>query len=163
MISLFKAVRLLAAADVEFVIVGGVAVRSHGSGYLTQDLDICYSRTRSNLEKLAEALRPLNPRPRGFPDELPFIWDWTTLQNGTNFTFKTSLCDIDLLGEVAGIGDYTKVLANSSEMDFDGFKARILSINGLIIAKETAGREKDKAGLQELYALRAAIENGLDQ
>lgn len=49
------------------------------------------------------------------------------------------------------------------EMDLDGFKVRVLSIGGLIIAKETAGREKDKAGLKELYALRAAVENGPDQ
>jgi len=163
LISLFKAVEMLAAAEVEFVIVGGVALRSHGSSYLTQDPNICCSRTRSNLEKLAEALKPLEPRPRGFPEGLPFVWDWSTLQNGTNFTFKTSLCDIDLLGEVAGIGDYAKVLENSVEMDLDGFKVRVLSIGGLIIAKETAGREKDKAGLKELYALRAAVENGPDQ
>ncbi|MBX3283005.1 MAG: nucleotidyltransferase [Acidobacteria bacterium] len=159
MISLLEAISSLVAAGVDFVVVGGVALRSHGSSYITQDLDICYSRTRTNLEKLAEALRPLNPRPRNFPDELPFVWDWSTLQNGTNFTFSTSLGDIDLLGEVAGIGDYADVLANSVDIDFEGFTAKVLSIDGLIIAKETAGREKDKLGLQELYALRLALEN----
>jgi hypothetical protein len=157
MISLFQAAKLLAEADVEFVIVGGLALRSHGSGYLTQDLDLCYSRTRKNLERLADALRPLNPRPRGFPDELPFVWDWSTLQNGTNFTFKTSLCDIDLLGEVAGIGDFNEVFRQSVIVDFDGTPVRVLSIDGLIKAKETAGRLKDQAGLKELYALRDAM------
>lgn len=157
MISLFQAAKILALAGVEFVIVGGVALRSHGSAYLTQDLDICYHRSRKNLERIADALGPFNPRPRGFPDELPFIWDWSTLQNGTNFTFKTDLCDIDLLGEVAGIGDYEDVLQNSVEVDFDGSAVRILSIAGLITAKETAGREKDRAGLQELYALQDAL------
>jgi predicted nucleotidyltransferase len=154
MIQLFEAVQLLAKANIEFVVIGGVALRTHGSGYLTQDLDICYSRTRTNLEKIAEALRPINPRPRGFPDDLPFVWDWTTLQNGTNFTFKTSLCDIDLLGKVPGIGAYDEVLAESIIIDFEGVPVRVLSIDGLIKAKETAGREKDKAGLNELYALR---------
>ena len=98
MIKLVQAAQILAQANVEFVIVGGVAVRSHGSSYVTDDLDICYSRKRENLEKIADVLRPLNPRPRGFPDDLPYIWEWSTLQNGTNFTFRTSLCDIDLLG-----------------------------------------------------------------
>lgn len=160
MIQLFEAVQILAKAKVEFVIIGGVALRTHGSGYLTQDLDVCYSRTRSNLEKIAEALRPLNPRPRGFPDDLPFVWDWTTLQNGTNFTFKTSLCDIDFLGEVPGIGDFEDALANSAVVDFEGVPVRILTIDGLIKAKETAGRQKDVAGLKELYALRdSALED----
>ena len=154
MIQLFEAVQILANADIEFVVIGGVALRTHGSGYLTQDLDICYSRTRTNLEKIAEAMRPMNPRPRGFPEGLPFVWDWTTLQNGTNFTFSTSLCDIDLLGEVPGIGTYEKVLADSITVDFEGVPVQVLSIDGLIKAKETAGREKDKAGLNELYALR---------
>ena len=154
MISLFQAATILAKAEVEFVIVGGLALRSHGSGYLTQDLDICYSRSRKNLERIADSLRPFNPRPRGFPDNLPFVWDWSTLQNGTNFTFRTSLCDIDLLGEVAGIGDFEDVVKQSIFVDLDGIPVRILSIEGLIIAKETAGRVKDQAGLKELYALR---------
>ena len=88
------------------------------------------------------------------PASLPFVWDWTTLQNGTNFTFTTSLCDIDLLGEVPGIGAYEEVLAISITLDFEGVPVRVFSIDGLIKAKETAGREKDKAGLNELYALR---------
>ena len=156
MIQLYEAIKLLARAEIEFVIVGGIALRTHGSAYLTQDLDICYSRTRSNLERIVEVLGPLSPRPRGFPDNLPFVWDWTTLQNGTNFTFVTSLCDIDLLAEIAGVGSYSEVLANSEVFDLDGNEVRVLSIGALIRAKETAGRAKDAAGLHELYALREA-------
>lgn len=44
MISLYQAAKILADKGVELVIVGGVALRSHGSGYLTQDLDICWTR-----------------------------------------------------------------------------------------------------------------------
>lgn len=154
MIALIEAAKILAAARVEFVIVGGMAVRSHGSGYLTQDLDICYSRNRNNLECIAEALRPLNPRPRGFPDDLPFVWDWSTLQHGTNFTFKTTLCDIDLLGEVSGVGSYDEVFNESILIDLEGSLVSVLSVEGLIRAKEAAGRLKDEAGLKELYALR---------
>lgn len=156
MISLYKAIHVLANARIEFVVIGGMALRSHGSGYLTQDLDVCYSRKRVNLERIAFALREYSPRPRGFPDELPFIWDWSTLQNGSNFTLKTTLCDIDLLAEVAGIGTYEDVFANSVNVDFEGTTVRILSIDALIVAKTTAGRKKDEAGLEELYALKAA-------
>jgi predicted nucleotidyltransferase len=154
MINLYRAVRILAAAGVEFVIVGGLALRSHGSAYLTQDLDVCYRRTNENLKLIAEALAPIHPRPRGFPEELPFVWDWTTLQHGTDFTFVTELGDIDLLGEVSGVGDYDAVLRESIIVDLEGSEVRILSVEGLIKAKEAAGRTKDLAGLQELYAIR---------
>jgi len=154
MIDLFEVARLLSQSNVEFVIVGGLAIRSHGGNYITEDLDICYSRTRENLKKLASVLAPLKPRPRGFPENLPFVFDWSTLQHGTNFTFTTSMGDIDLLGEVKGLGTYDELRKNSIIVNLDGFPTNILSIPGLIIAKEAAGRPKDEPGLRVLYALR---------
>ncbi|CAN5330242.1 hypothetical protein BH10ACI2_BH10ACI2_15440 [soil metagenome] len=154
MINLFEIARLLSEAHVEFVIVGGIAIRSHGGNYVTEDLDVCYSRTRENLKKMAGVLAPLKPRPRGFKEDLPFVFDWSTLQQGTNFTFVTTMGDLDLLGEVKGIGTYDDLLKVSITVDLDGFPTHILSIPGLIIAKEAAARPKDEAGLKVLRALR---------
>lgn len=157
MINLFEVARLLSKAGVEFVIVGGIAIRSHGGNYITEDhLDICYSRTRDNLKKLAGVLAPLKPRPRGLAKSLPFIFKWSTLQHGTNFTFTTSMGDVDLIGEVKGIGVYDDLINESVSVDLDGFPTKILSIPALIIAKEAAGREKDQPRLKVLYALRNA-------
>ncbi len=160
MINLFEVARLLSQAGVKFVIVGGIAIRSHGGNYITEDLDICYDRTRDNLQKLADTLAPLNPRPRGFDEQLPFIFDWSTLQHGTNFTFKTSMGDVDLLGEVKGIGAYDDLVKDSIRVDLDGFATQILSIGGLIKAKEASGRPKDEPGLKVLYAL---LDSELDE
>jgi len=156
MIDLFDVARRLSAADVQFVIVGGIAIRGHGGNYITEDLDICYSRTRDNLKKIADVLAPLDPRPRGIDKDLPFVFDWTTLQHGTNFTFETTKGDVDLLGEVKGIGGYDELVQASIIVDFEGFPTKLLSIPSLIVAKEAAGRPKDQAGLQVLYALREA-------
>ena len=144
---------------VDFVIVGGVAIRSHGGNYVTEDLDICYSRTRNNFKKIANVLEPLKPRLRGVEDHLPFVFDWTTLQHGTNFTFTTTLGDVDLLGEVKGVGAYDDLVKESIEVDLDGYATHILSIPGLIAAKRAAARPKDEAGLKILYALQEAEEN----
>ncbi|MEO6334353.1 MAG: hypothetical protein ABIO91_05150 [Pyrinomonadaceae bacterium] len=154
MTNLFEVARLLSEGDVRFVIVGGIAIRSHGGSYITEDLDICYDRARENLKKLAAVLGPLNPRPRGIDKQLPFIFDWSTLNQGTNFTFMTSMGDVDLLGEVKGIGSYQDLVKMSIDVNLDGFITQILSIPGLIIAKEASGRAKDEAGLKILYALR---------
>ena len=156
MIKLFELAQLLGRAGVDFVIIGGIAIRSHGGNYITEDLDICYSRTNDNLKKIAEVLAPLRPRPRGFDNELPYVFDWTTLQHGTNFTFTTSMGDIDLIGEVKGIGGYVDLTQEAIAVDLDGIKTYVLSIPALIRAKEAADRPKDKPGLQVLYALSEA-------
>jgi len=89
-------------------------------------------------------------------NDLPFVFDWSTLQLGANFTFRTTLGDIDLLGEVKGLGTYEDLAEHSITIDLDGFPARILTIESLIIAKEAAARPKDEPGLKILYALRDA-------
>lgn len=156
MINLFEMARRLSEAGVEFVIVGGVAIRSHGGNYVTEDLDICYLRTNDNLRKIANVLTPLKPRPRNFPENLPYVFDWTTLQHGTNFTFETSMGDLDLLGEVKGVGSYHDLVPVSIQVDLDAIPTQILSIPSLIVAKRAAGRPKDEAGLVVLEALQAA-------
>lgn len=74
----------LNAADVRYVVIGGVALVLRGSSRLTVDLDVCYARDADNLDRLAAALRPLHPTLRGAPPELPFIWDAQALRSGLN-------------------------------------------------------------------------------
>ena len=156
MINLFEMARRFAEAEAKFVIVGWIAIRGHGGNYVTEDLDICYSRTNDDLKKIASVLAPLDPRPRNFQEGLPYVFDWTTLQHGTNFTFETSMGDVDLLGEVKGVGNYEDLVPQSLLVDFDGYSAYLLSIPALITAKRAAGRPKDEAGLKVLEALQEA-------
>jgi hypothetical protein len=141
------------------VVIGGVAITAHGSAYITKDLDFCYKRTRENLKRIVQALSPFNPRPRNFPENLPYIFDESTLLNGTNFTFETTIGDIDLLGEVSGVGDYNAVENESVVMELYGYGIKVLSIDGLIKAKRAAGRTKDLLVLPELEALKELLES----
>jgi predicted nucleotidyltransferase len=157
MIKPTQAIKAFVENQVAFVIIGGMALRGHGSSYLTQDLDVCYSRERANLKKLAAALAPFNPRPRGFPANLLFVWDEQTLQNGANFTLETSIGDIDLLAEVSGVGIFSNVFDESVTISLYGFEVKVLSIEGLLKAKRAAGRTKDLLVLPELEALREIL------
>src|ERR1019366_2655843 len=85
---------------VEYIVAGGAAALAHGSARFTQDLDVVYSRSPENLERLVSALRDLKPYLRGASPGLPFVWDTVTLSRGPNFTLDTSLGPIDLLGEI---------------------------------------------------------------
>lgn len=158
MIDLEKAITSLARNNVDFVIVGGVAVTLHSSGYVTRDLDLCYSREKENIKRLVVSLRPFLPKPRNWEEGLPFIFDESTLRNGTNFTFETSIGDVDLLGEVEGIGSYKDALANSVEYELYGVRVRAFTLDALIASKTAADRPKDHLVLPELEALKEALD-----
>lgn len=145
---------LLEAARVEFVVVGGVAMVLRGSSRTTIDLDLCYARNRDNLLRLAQALAPLHPRLRGAPPELPFLWDERTLASGLNFTLTTDAGDLDILGEVTGLGDYAQVAAGAAPMDVGGSRVTVLGLDALERAKRAAGRAKDLLDLAEIAEIR---------
>ncbi|MGC9948021.1 MAG: hypothetical protein ABSF64_16775 [Bryobacteraceae bacterium] len=153
------AVQALVDADVEFVVIGGWSAIINGSRFMTDDLDICYSRRPDNLRRLAQALAPYHPRLRGLPEGLPFIWDESTLRNGTVFTLATDLGDIDLLGEVSGLGAFDEVRAGSYIAEAFGRTVRTLDLSSLIKAKRAAGRNKDLTVLPELESLLEAEES----
>ena len=92
---------------------------------------------------------------------MPFLWDEVTLRRGLNFTLKTDLGDIDLLGEVAGLGDFERVSASSISVTLFGVACAVLSLEALIAAKRAADRPKDHLILPELEALREANDDAL--
>lgn len=146
--------RLLAEYRVNCVIVGGIAAAIHGSSLLTNDVDVCYARDSSNLKQLAEALQSVNARLRNAPEGLPFILDEETLKRGLNFTFATDIGDLDLLGEIRGVGVYEDVLEGSLTVELFGYDFAVIDIGKLIVAKRAAGRPKDLIALPELEAIQ---------
>lgn len=145
----------LVRADVEFVVIGGLAVLTHGHVRATLDLDVCYARTPENLKRLERALTPIHPRLRGAPPELPFFFDERTLRNGLNFTLVTDEGELDLLGEVTGIGGYGDMALAAIPVEAFGVSFKLMALEDLIRAKAAAGRPKD---LLDLEALRALAE-----
>ena len=144
----------LVRADVEFVIVGGLAATVHGSGRLTQDIDVVYGRSDANLQRLASTLAPFNPYPRGAPLGLPFEWSAETLRRGLNFTLTTDVGFIDLHGEILGGGGYEALSRRSVSVALFGNDVLCLDLNALIETKRAAGRPKDYEVIAELEALR---------
>lgn len=153
MIDFKQLIPLLAAAEIEFIIIGGVAANVHGSARLTKDLDIVYRRTDENISRIVQAFAPINPYLRGAPPGLPFRFDKGTMKRGLNFTLTTSLGDIDLLGEIAGGGSYENLAANAVTIELFGVKCLCLNLEQLIASKRAAGRPKDIESIAELELL----------
>jgi predicted nucleotidyltransferase len=143
----------LVRAGVEFIVIGGVAAIVHGSARATFDVDLVYSRTHENTERLAAALAPHGPYPRDVPPNLPFSWDAKTISAGLNFTLTTKLGDLDLFGEVAGGETYQDLLAHSFDVDAFGVRFKCIDLPTLIRIKEAADRLKDREAVAELRVL----------
>ena len=146
--------KLLADANVEFIVVGGVAAFAHGAARATQDLDVVYRRTPENLRRLVRSLTPYQPYPRGAPLGLPFKWDERTVRFGTNFTLHTTLGDVDLLGEITGGGTYDELIPHAQKIEVYGISCLCIGLDRLIEVKRAAGRPKDFEAIAELEAIR---------
>lgn len=145
---------VLRQANVEFILVGGMAAVAHGSARLTQDLDIVYHRTHANMERLAAALSQYSPYLRGAPPGLPFRFDSATISRGLNFTLTTSLGDVDLLGEITAGGSYDDLLPHCISLTVYGSELKCLNLDHLIHVKRAVGRPKDLEAIAELELLR---------
>jgi len=151
--SLLSMLAGLIDADVEFVVIGGVAARAHGSPRITEDLDICYSTATDNLDHLAELLTKWNAYPRGVESGLPFVMDRRTLTTNPILTLTTDEGALDLFDIVEGVGDFKVVRRASVSVDGGSVQFLALGLPGLVKAKKAAGRPKDLDQLPELEAL----------
>lgn len=146
--------KVLVNERVEFVVIGGLAANIHGATIPTYDIDICYNRSEENLQRLSKALIPLKPSLRGAPADLPFCPDVPTLKAGLNFTFETNLGEIDILGEVGGVGFFKDAKMTSIEVNLLGLKIMVLDIAALIRSKKFAERKKDEEMILQLEAMQ---------
>jgi hypothetical protein len=142
-----------ADAAIDFVVIGGVAGGAHGSIYATEDVDLAYSRETANLERLAALLRELDAHLRGAPRDVPFQLNAQALEAGGNFTFETSLGDIDILAYPAGAPAYEQLKRDAKLISAEGRQVWVASLDHLIAMKEAAGRAKDLLAASEYRAI----------
>jgi hypothetical protein len=145
----------LVAAEVRFVVIGGVAAGLHGAGRATFDLDICYDPSEENRERLARVLAGWDAYLRGVEPGLPFTMDARQLLITPVMTLTTSTGDLDVMDRVAGVGEFAAVLAQSVETRVGTVSFRILDLPALVAAKRASARPKDLDQLPELEALLA--------
>lgn len=151
------ALRALSEGGVEFVLIGGVAARIHGSPTLTRDVDICPARDLANLERLSLALRLLHARLRGMDEEAPFVLDARTLSAGGSFTFVTDVGDLDILAVPAGVDGYEGLVQAAIPIDLGGVVVKVCTLDDLIAMKIAAARPKDLIEVEVLSALRDEV------
>ncbi|MDF7822544.1 hypothetical protein P4B35_00855 [Pontiellaceae bacterium B12227] len=144
----------LSLADVDFVLVGGLAAVTHGSSMTTQDIDICCDFSAENLLRLQVALEGLNPVHRMTSNRIPLELTQANCGSLKNLYLDTDWGQLDCLSEVLGLGHFEHVKQQSEPLDLGGYTCRILQIDALITAKRAMARPKDIETIKQLEAIR---------
>lgn len=155
-------VRRLVAAEVRFVVIGGLAVQAHGSPSATFDLDIVPSWDVANLGRLASVLAEIAAVRHGLPANAPSMppLDAVTLLAAATFTLNTRYGRLALLENPEPGFDYERLMRSAEPRDLFGSRLFVASLDDLIAMKRAAGRPKDRVELEILGALREEIDRG---
>jgi len=144
----------LIRARMDFVIVGGFAVLSHGASMMTEDLDVCCPFSEDNLKALWSALSDLHPVHRMTPQRLPFEVTPELPVGLKNLYLATDLGKLDCLGEILGVGPFEEVNRSSVEIRFESGCCKVLGIDALIKAKLATNRTRDRMAVLQLKAIK---------
>jgi predicted nucleotidyltransferase len=142
--------RRLTAAEVDFLVIGGVAVAVQGYIRTTKDLDITYATNAANLERLGQVLVELGARLRGIEDDIPFVPDAQTLRRVALLTLDTADGSLDLLVDPPGAARYEEMRERADVVDLDGVEIRVASFDDLLSMKRAADRPQDIADIDAL-------------
>lgn len=142
----------LAAAQVEFIVVGGVAAILNDVVYRTDDIDVVHRRTPDNIERLIAVLdrldahfrndlmrRKLRPRPSDFAGQ-------------GHLLLSTSLGKLDVLCEISGQRGYDELAPHTRAIAEGNLRVLTLDLPMLIQVKTEAGRDKDFQAIPLLLA-----------
>lgn len=149
--------RELVEGEVEFLLIGGVAVGYHGYIRATKDVDVVPAPDRENLERLAKVLRRLEAQIEGADEfeegELPDPLDPAALELGGNWVLSTRLGRLDVMQWIGDAELWGDLAPAAIEEQIDGLPVKIVGYEDLVKLKELAGRPQD---LMDLESMREA-------
>lgn len=145
---------VLARHAVDYVIVGGLAVQTHGHVRTTVDIDIYPRPGPTNLAKLADALNELDAQILNAGGEGLKI-DAKTLPRATLWQFATRHGAIDILHDAPGAPPYDALRARALEIQLGELKLAVAGRDDLISMKRASARPVDLADLAALTELDA--------
>jgi hypothetical protein len=145
----------LAKYAVDYVIVGGLAVQTHGHMRTTIDIDVFPRPEPANLVRLADALKAIDARVLNRGSEGLSI-DASMLPRATLWQFATRHGAIDVLRDAPGVPPYDQLRSRALEIQLGDKRIAIAGRDDLISMKRASARPVD---LDDLAALTEPPEN----
>ena len=140
-----KLLRLLVGHKVKFLIIGAWAFPAYGYTRNTFDIDIFFNPTKANVKRLVTVLKEI-----GY-DGVEELTTEELLKKKT--LFRQYVLDTDIHPFVAGT-EFREVWKTKKEIEIQGIKVFVPSLESLIVMKRAAGRKKDLADLEYLEEIK---------
>ena len=144
-----RILRALAEHGVEYVLIGGLAVQTHGHVRTTNDADLIPAPDPANLERLAAALHALDARVLN-PGEEDTVVDAKMLPKVTIWQFVTRDGGIDVVHEVPGGRPYAELSDRALHVRLGDIDVPVVGLDDLIQMKLASGRPVDVADVAAL-------------
>lgn len=146
-------------ADIDYVVVGGLAVILHGYLRATADLDLAVGLSPDNARRAMTALAAIGLQPRlpvameDFSDPVKRAeWRQRNMLVFPLWDPSNPLRSVDVfIQEPIDFGELSK---DAVRKDLDGVAVPVASIEHLIRMKQKAGRERDREDIAKLRQIR---------
>ena len=146
--------------QVEYVLIGGLAVALHGIERNTMDIDVCIVISPDNLRRMIEAAKELNlspvlPVPLETLSQIDTLRQWHQQRNLQAFALHTP----DLAGVTLDLLLFPPVAPadmcqRAVRLDVSGITIQLASVDDLIALKQSVGRPIDLADIEHLKRLQ---------
>ncbi len=133
---------LLNKHKVQYMVVGGYALAFHGKPRYTGDIDIWIQISDANATKLLKVIKDFGLSSLGFTKE-------DFLKEGYISQIGRPPLRIDILNSIDGV-DFDEAYAGVQKTDIEGLTVPYIGLGDFIKNKQTSGRKKDLADIQEI-------------
>ncbi len=158
----------LQRADIDYVLVGGLAVFLNGVSRVTMDIDLAVAMNDANLSKFIDFANALGLKPR-IPVAIETLKSadqieaWFQSKGMIDFSLVGRTIDdlsIDVL--VRPVVPFDELKANARRVAFSGGLVVVASPEDLIRMKQDTGRSVDARDVELLQNLITARQAGVD-
>lgn len=150
----------LMAANVGFVLVGGLAVNAWGYLRATRDVDVVPEPSKENLARLDALLAGLGGKVDVGGRLLDSEAISTFLKTGDRTLVVTDLGRVDVLQGLPQVPTFEALDAEASDVQIGGLTVRVCSLEHLLAMKRASERPRDR---DDVEALEAAQEGKRDE
>lgn len=158
--NMFDLLKLLTNAEVDFVLVGGLAVALQGYQRVTLDVDVVLAMDEANLQRFIAAAKSAGLRP-GIPVSLDalarpeLIEQWHREKGMLAFSLRTNearALTLDVL--VKPVVPFAQLRRDATRVKVGSLDVPVASIAHLIEMKSGTGRSKDLIDIEELRKIQ---------
>jgi len=145
----------LVEGNVDFVVVGGLALGSWGVVRGTKDVDIVAAEDEENRARLVAVAVDLGGHVQRADMLVSSAFSiGALLASEERVMIETPLGPLDVVRGLPGVPVYEELASRATEVSLLGVRVRVCSLSDLRAMKRAAGRTRDLADLEDLDAAR---------